>query len=74
MSAGIVEREAVVKLDILFCSFSFRRTMEDKFKMDELIEQTDFRAAETMTAKMVTEYDRNPVVLKFETLVLKLSF
>ena len=36
---GIVEREAVVKLDILFCFFSFGRDMEDKFKMDELIEQ-----------------------------------
>ena len=36
---GIVEREAVVKLDILFCFYSFGRDMEDKFKMDELIEQ-----------------------------------
>ena len=36
---GIVEREAVVKLDILFCFFSFGKGMEDKFKMDELIEQ-----------------------------------
>ena len=35
---GIVEREAVVKLDILFSFFSFGKGMEDKFKMDELIE------------------------------------
>jgi len=39
LSVGIVEREAVVKLDILFSFFSFGKGMEDKFKMDELIEQ-----------------------------------